>query len=568
MGFAIRPTPGSAFSPLLPAATLLVAYLSLTPLLVLIYGSLSEAPPGAMGGITLAHYAAAYLDPEFYALIGATLRFASGSALLAFVMGTYLAWVCERTDAPLRGVTSTLIVVLFIVPGILETVAWILLLSPRIGLVNLALRALTGNPEIALNIYSLGGMIWTEAVNLYPLVFLLMCAAFRSQDAAMEEASLACGAGTLATLRKITLPLVTPAMLSVLLIVFIRAVEAFEVPALIGVRAGIFVFTTKIYGALQRLRPNYGLAGAYSVTLLLLSFLGVWLYYRATRAAERYSTITGRAYRPKRNDLGLWRYPVALSSLLIVGATAVLPLFNLLWSSLTPYMSVPTVEMLDRLSLESYRELLRLPFARRALGNSLILSFTSATFVMLLTSCIAWITVRSRVKGRTLLDQLAFLPIAIPGIVLGVSILVLYLSLPVPIYGTLWILWVAYVTKYLPYGIRAAAATMIQIHRELEEASAASGATWLQTFGRVVLPLLMPGFVSGWIYIAVASLRELSTSVLLYTQESIVLSILVFDLWESGLYNTVSALGVLMVLFVVLIAWSARRIGAKIGQME
>ena len=553
---------------LLAGAVILVAYFALTPLCVLLYGSFSDAPPGVAGNFTLANYARAYLDPEFYPLFWNTIKFASGASLLSFLLGSYLAWICERTNTPLRNLISTSVIVLFIVPGVLETVAWILLLSPKIGLVNLAARQLIGSADFSINVYSLGGMIWAEAMNLYPLVFLLMSAALRSQDVAMEEASIACGAGNFVTLRKITLRLVTPAMLSVLLITFVRGVESFEVPALIGVRAGIFVFTTKIYSALQRLRPQYGMAGAYAVILLLISVAGVFLYQRLTKAAERFATITGKGYRPRRIDLGHWKYLNALFALGIVGFTAVLPIMNLVWSSLTPYMSVPTVEMIPRLSLKSYQELLQLPFAQKAFINSALLSFLSASAVMLLTSVVAWVTVKSRIRGRSLLDNLAFLPIATPGLVLGVSLLVLYLTLPIPIYGTIWILLIAYVTKYLPYGIRTASASMIQISKELEEASVASGASWLQTFRKVLLPLLMPGFIAGWIYIAVVSLRELSTSILLYTQESVVLSVLVFDLWESGLYSSVAALGVMMVLFLITVTWAARRVGARIGYIE
>ena len=553
---------------LLAGTVLLVAYLALTPLFVLLYGSLRDALPGDAGNFTLANYTRAYLDAEFYPLLWNTIKFAGGSSLLSFLLGSYLAWICERTNTPLRALVSTAVIVLFIVPGILETVAWILLLSPKIGLVNLALRELIGSKEFALNVYSLGGMIWAEAVNLYPLVFLLMAAAFRSQDVSMEEASLTCGAGNWVTLRKITLRLVTPAVLSVLLITFVRAVESFEVPALIGVRAGIFVFTTKIYSALQRLRPQYGMAGAYAVILLLISVAGVFLYHRLTRAAERFTTITGKGYRPRQVDLGGWKYLNALFALVIVTFTAVLPIMNLVWSSLTPYMSVPSAEMISRLSFKSYQDLLQLPFAQRAFINRALLAFISATAVMLLTSVIAWITVKSRLRGRALLDNLAFLPIATPGLVLGVSLLVLYLTLPIPVYGTIWLLWIAYVTKYLPYGIRAASASMIQIGKELEEASIASGASWLQTFKKILMPLLMPGFIAGWIYIAVVSLRELSTSILLYTQDSVVLSVLVFDLWESGSYSSVAALGVMMVMFLIAVTWAARSVGARIGFVD
>ncbi|HXG50335.1 MAG TPA: iron ABC transporter permease [candidate division Zixibacteria bacterium] len=553
---------------LVTTAALLVAYFALTPLFILAYGSLSDAPPGVAGTLSFGNYVRAYSDPEFLPLVRNTLEFATASSFVSFALGSYLAWICERTNAPARSFITAAVLVLFIVPGVLETVAWILLLSPRIGLVNLVVRQLAGSDAFSLNIYSFTGMVWAESMNLYPLVFLLMSAALRSQDGAMEEASLACGASNFATLTRITLRLVTPAMVSAFLITFVRAVEAFEVPALIGARAGVFVLTTKIYGALQRLRPQYGVAGAYAMILLAISSAGVFCYYRLTKMAERYATITGKGYRPRRVDLGAWKYPNACLALAVVGLTAVLPVVNLVWSSLTPYLSVPSLEMLPHLSLKSYSELAGLPFARRAFLNSALLSFLSASSVMLLTSVVAWVTVKSRMRARFLLDNLAFLPIAIPGLVLGVSLLVLYLTLPVPVYGTLWILFIAYVTKYLPYGIRAASASMIQIGRELEEASTASGAVWRQTFVRIVLPLLMPGFVAGWIYIAVVSLRELSTSILLYTQESMVLSVLVFDLWESGLYSNVAALGVLMVLFLVAIAWIARRIGARVGSVD
>ena len=546
----------------------LICYLALTPLVMLVYYSVTDASPGAWGNFTLDHYAKAYLDPDFLPLLWNTLKFALASSLLAFSLGTFLAWLCERTNSPFRTLIGIFVVILFIIPGILETVAWILLLSPKIGMLNLALRHFMGSAAVVLDIYSFGGMVWAEAMGLYPLVFLLMSAAFRSQDVLMEEASLTCGAGTLTTLCRITLRLVTPAMMSVFLIVLVRAVEAFEVPALIGVRAGVFVLTTKIYSALQRLRPFYGVAGAYAMVLLALSSLGLYFYYRATRAAERFATITGKGYRPTRIDLGGWKYLFGCLGLFLTGCTTLLPVINPIWSSLTPYMAPPSAELLSQLSFKSYHQLYQFPFAARAFWNSVALSFGSATAVMLVTSCAAWITVKSKLPGRFLIDTLAFLPIAIPGIVLGVSLLVLYLTLPIPIYGTLWILLAAYITKYLPYGIRSASASMIQISNELEEASVVSGAGWAQTFWRVILPLLMPGFLAGWVYIAVVSLRELSTSILLYNQETIVLSILVFDLWEAGLYNSVAALGVLMVGFLTVVTWGARKVGARIGYVE
>jgi iron(III) transport system permease protein len=223
---------------------------------------------------------------------------------------------------------------------------------------------------------------------------------------------------------------------------------------------------------------------------------------------------------------------------------------------------------MGKLTLANYTYVLNYPLALTAFKNSFYLSVGSATLVMLLTSVIAWITVKSKLRGRAFLDNMTFIPIAMPGIVLGVSLIWVYLTLPIPIYGTIWVLLLAYITKFMPYGIRAASASMIQINKELEEASLASGGTWFQTFRKVLLPLLMPGFVAGWIYISIIALRELSTSILLYSYDSTVLSIMAFDLWEGGQYTYVCALGVLMVLLLVAMAFIARKLGARVGIAE
>src|SRR6059036_1209416 len=370
-----------------------------------------------------------------------------------------------------------------------------------------------------------------------------------------------------------------PAMFGVLLIMFVRGIEAFEVPALVGVPAKISVFTTKIFLAIHQFPSDFGLAGAYAVTLLVISTVGVLIYQRITRGEERYATVTGKGYRPRVIDLGLWKYVTCASAFLIFFLAVVLPVFILLWSSFIPYYGVPSAELMAKLTLANYKYILNYPLALTAFKNSFYLSVGSATLVMLLTSVIAWITVKSKLPGRVLLDNLTFIPIAMPGIVLGVSLIWVYLTLAkvaesagflgfLNIYGTIWVLLLAYITKFMPYGIRTASASMIQINKELEEASLASGGTWLQTFTKILLPLLMPGFVAGWIYISIISLRELSTSILLYSYNSTVLSIMAFDLWEGGQYTYVCALGVLMVLLLVTMAFVARKLGARVGIAE
>ncbi len=554
---------------ILIGAIAFVLYLAGVPLVMLLYGSIRSAPIGEPGATyTIQNYVKAYFDKEFYFLLLNSIYYGLGTYTLTFLIGTFLAWVSERTNTPLKKLFVVMSLIPFIIPGILSTISWILLLSPKIGLINLVVKDFLGLESAPFNIYTMWGMIWAESIHLYPLVFLLMSAAFRNMDTSLEEAALTAGSSTFSTFCRVTLPLMRPAMFSVLLINFIRGIEAFEVPALIGVPAKISVFTTKIFLAIHQFPSDFGLAGAYAVTLLVISTTGVLIYGRITRREERYATVTGKGYRPRVIDLGVWKYLTLGVSFLIFFLAVILPVFVLLWSSFIPYYGVPSRELMEKMTWANYQYILNYPLALTAFKNSFYLSVGSATLVMLLTSLIAWITVKTKLPGRALLDNMTFIPIAMPGIVLGVSLIWVYLTLPIPIYGTIWVLLLAYITKFMPYGIRAASASMIQINKELEEASLTAGGTWFQTFRKVILPLLMPGFTAGWIYISIIALRELSTSILLYSYNSTVLSIMAFDLWEGGQYTYVCALGVLMVLLLVTMAFVARKLGARIGIAE
>jgi len=551
---------------LIPAGVILVvAYLAMTPLAMLLYGSLQSGFMVGDGQFTLANYIEAYSDREFYSLFLNSLIYAVGVSLFTFLIGTILAWICERTNTPGRKIFTLLAVTTYIIPGVLLTISWILLLSPRIGLFNNLLVRLFGLAEPPLTIYSYWGMIWAASVHLYPLNFLIMSAAFRSMDSSLEEAAWAAGANNFTCLRQITLKILRPALLSTMLILFIRGIESFEVPALIGVPARIFVFTTKIYEAASGFPPALGLAGANASILLLISVIGVFLYQKTTAQKENFTTITGKGFRPRIIDLGRSKYLCSGGCILFFVLTLLLPVLALLGTSFSRHMVALTPEAFKNFSLEEYRFVLSYPIITRAFRNSIILAASSATVVMFLTSIIAWITVRTKIPGKWMLDALTFIPIAIPGVIMGVSMIFVYLTLPIPIYGTLWILLVAYVTLYLPYGIRVSSATMMQIHKELEEASTTSGASWAQTFFRIVLPLLLPGFLSGWIYVAIISLRELSASIFLVGQGTEVLSTVVFALWDGGSISSVAALGVLMTLFLIVIALIVERWQRTLG---
>lgn len=547
---------------------LFVFYLAGVPVALLLWGSVKVGSPTEVSALTLENFREAYTNPRSYILLWNSLLYAAGTCFFSLTLGTSMAFIIERTNTPFKSLFTAMALVPLIIPGILHTIAWILLLSPRIGVINRVLTSLLGMEEAPFSVYSLGGMIWVEGLHLSPLVFVIMLAAFRSMDPALEEAALTSGANVLTTFFRITFQLARPAIAAAMLIMFIRGLESFEVPALIGLEGDVRVFTSRIFLALKEFPPNYGLAAAFSVGLLLISVIGILFYNRITAHNKRFATVTGKGFRPHIIDLGRWRYLTSLIFVLYFLFLVGLPMFILFWTSLNKYYTIPALDKLGNLTLDNYLFVFNMARARTALINSFILSIGSATIVMLLTAVISWITIRTRWPGRVALDVVTFLPITIPGIVLGVSLIWVYLILPIPIYGTLWILLLAYITRYLPYGVRTNSASMVQIHDELEEAAAVAGGSWLQTFRRVTLPLLKPGLIAGWIYVVVVSFRELSSSILLYSSKSIVLSILIFDLWDSGQFTIVAALSVIMVLLLIILVTVAHRLGAYFGIRE
>src|SRR5262245_3573553 len=547
----------------------LTVYLGIVPLGFLLWQSFFTPQSAAKAAqFTLGNYQQAYGSAETWVLFWNSLQFASGTAILAFVLGTLLAWMNERTNTPFKALFFALSIIPLVIPGILFTVSWILLGSPKIGLINLALQRLFGTDAVFFNVYSMGGMIWVDALHYSPMAFLLMTAAFRAMDPALEESAVMSGASVWQVVTKVTLPLVWPAIFATLLILFVRAIESFEVPALLGLPVGIQVFTSAIYQAVHRYPSQVGLASSYAVTLLLITTVGVYFQSVLSSRGNKYATMTGKGFRPRQIDLGPWRYAAVGVFLLYFLFIVVLPFAVLVWSSFQKFYSVPSMEAIQRMTLEPYRTVFDHPGLWRAVWNSLLLAVGCATLIMLVTSVICWIVVKTKLPGRWLLDNIASLPMVFPGIVLGLSIMILYLYFPIGVYGTIWILLIAYITRFLPYGLRYNTTSMLQIHKELEESAAMSGASWATTFRRIILPLLKPGLVAGWIYIMIVSIRELSSSILLYSPGNEVLSILIWELWENGQYVELSALGVMFIIALFILVMVAQWVGSKFGIKE
>jgi iron(III) transport system permease protein len=366
---------------------------------------------------------------------------------------------------------------------------------------------------------------------------------------------------------RITLRLATPALAASFLILFVRSIESFENPALIGLPVGIQVFTSSIYEALHAYPSNVGLASTYAVALLAITSVGIYWQSRFSKHGGRYATVSGKAFRPRMMDLGRWRYAAGAFFLTYAALVIGLPFLVLVWSSLQRFYAVPSLAAVKNVSLANYRAVFEYPSIGLAVWNSIFLAFTTATAIMALTAVVGWVVLRTRIPGRWLLDNLASLPMVMPGLVVGLALMVCYLALGDGIYGTIWILLIAYMTRFLPYGMRFNATSLLQLHKELEDSARLSGANWFTSFRRIVLPLLKPGLIAGWIYIVIVSMRELSSSVLLYSPDSVVVSVVLWELWQNGQYVQLSALGVMMiaVLFVcVLVAQSlGRRFGIK-----
>lgn len=546
----------------LGAVALAVGYLALVPLVYLMWGTFFDA-----AGFTVGGFQRAYSNNRIGELFGNSLAFAVGAAVLSLSVGTTLAYLNVRTAVPFKALFFAASIVPLIIPGILYTISWIFLASPQIGLLNAALEPVFGSAPF--DIFTIWGMIWVEGLHSSPIVFLLMVAAFRSMDPSLEESALMSGATRIQTLRKVTLPLVRPALLSAVLIILITSLESFEVPALLGLQNGIYVFTSRIYFVLRTYPPDLAAAGALAVSLLVIAVIGVALArLLAGRGSKTYQTITGKGFRPRPMELGKWKPVVGAGILLYFFATVLAPLIVLVYTSLLPFYRAPSLSAIQSFTLENYVSVLNLNQAQTALQNSLVLGLSTATAVMAFMAVAAWIAVRSRIPGRGLLEQLTFVPLVIPGLVLGLSLSFVYLRSPIPIYGTIFILLIAYCTKYMPYGMRYATTSMGQISGELEESALVCGASWFQTFRRVLLPLLSPGILAGWVYILVVSFRELSSSILLYSPGNEVLSILIFEQYENGQFTVLAALGVLMVLTLVVLVGIAYKLGAKVGLRE
>lgn len=545
---------------------LLVVFVGLVvpPIFMLGKIALTDSDTGAL---TLGNFADIVPRLTQADLLWNTLVFAVSSTVLSFTFGSLLAWFAERTNAPFRRLVYISAFTSFAFPTVIQVLGWIFLLGPRNGAINQLLVGRLGVLSEPFDVQSMAGMIFVESVLWTPVVFLLMVVPFRSMDATLEEAGRAAGASGPQVFSRITLRLAVPSGLAVLLITVVRNLEAFEVPAMLGLPGGVNVLTTEIFTRLKAtVVPDYGQVSAYSTLLMLLVLPLLYGYYQATKGQGKYATITGKGMKSRRTLLGRRYRWLAGAFMLTLPALVIAPILVLFWGSLFPFYRSPSTDALAAASLDNYRDLFA-PGSQvvPTMVTTGVVAIVVATVVVLLTAAAAWVIVRSRVPGRASLDFVSVIPLAVPGIVLGVGVLWAYVGSPLPIYGTVAILVVAYLVRAIPYTMRFNHAGILGISGELEESALVAGATYRIMLQRVLVPLLLPALFTGWVYAFLMTARELPVALLLQSADNRMVSVTIWNLWEIGQVTRAAALSVLVALVLTALGWVLQWVSDRFG---
>ena len=567
-GFArLKPQGMTVFATGLSAFLLILIGL---PVAMVVLMSLRTGFPGEDVPFTLENFAEVYLTPRTYEVLGNTLVFAVGSVAVTLLIAVPLVWILMRTDIPLKKTIYVLLTIGILIPVFLRTIAWILVLSPRIGLLNKWLQEWFALSSPPFNLYSLTGMAFVQGVSFVPGAFFMLAAAYRSMDPSLEEAAYTSGVGKLRTFLKINIPITLPAIAAVMVYLFMTAIAVFEVPAIIGLPSRILVLSSLIYTSTTPSTglPEYGVAGAYGAIMLVLGLALAFLYVRLVKQGKKYTVITGRGYRPREIALGRWKWAALAFVFFYLAIEVFIPFVVLLWASLLPYLQLPSAEALSSLTLKHYIEIPTHTGARPFI-NTLILMFLVPTLTMVLSVLVSWVVIRTQVSFRGFLDTLAFVPHAVPGILMAVGLAYLGLAYRdyFPLYGTVFIIVLAHTINWIAYGTRTTNSVMIQVHRELEEAGRVSGASAPRVLGKIVLPLIAAGVLNSWIWIGMLSYREVTMSLTLMTRSNVVISTVVWQFWGSGWIPQVSALGVILILFATLVVGAVRLVLSRIGEI-
>jgi iron(III) transport system permease protein len=491
-----------------------------------------------------------------------TLTVSVAATVMALVFGFVMAWILTRTNVPGRHLFEQLMAVPYYLTPLLGALAWSLLGSPESGFINQAWRALGGNGHL-IDINTAYGIAWVMALFEGSVAFVMIAAVMKSMDPALEEASQIMGASRLRTMLRITLPLVVPGVLGAAIFVFAEMLGSFAAALVLGTPSRYYVITTAIYQLVQQYPPKIQVAAAMGVSLFAVMFFMLFLYRRIVMAGS-YVTITGKAFRPRVADIGPLRYVLLGICLLYLFAAVGLPLVTLLYASLQKIaVAFPAA---GNWTLDNFRVAMTMNAVRSALGNSLLLGFGTATIGVVLMGLLAWLIYRSKLPAAGLIEYVVMFPQAVPRLVFAFGLMWAWVVFPIPIYGTLWLLLIAYLTVFMPLGVRTIAGVMLQIDKSLEECAQMCGASWAFRVRTVTIPLLVPGLVAAWLLLFIASIRELGASILLMGPHSKVITPSIVESWFGTSSELTAALALIQTLVVavamIVLVAITRRVGA------
>jgi iron(III) transport system permease protein len=524
------------------------------PLLSLLLGSVRGE-----GGLNLDHFGEVFTGRLYLQALKNSLVLGAWTGLFSLLIGVVMAFAVSRTDVPGKRLLQLTASLSYLSPPFLTAIAFVYLFSPNAGLVNVFMRDVAGLPWLTFNVFSMAGLVLVTVLHTFPYVYLLASSALQSVDASYEEAAQILGAGKLRTALSITAPLVAPAILSGTLLAFVNAIALFGSQAIIGLPGRIVTLPTRIY-ALFDYPPEYGLASALSLVFVVLTVAALYLQ-RSFLAKRSYVTLGGKGSRPQLMELGIFRWVVFGFALIIFVIAILAPYATLIAVSFSKSWGL---EFWKNLTLANYKFiLLEYNVTQRAILNSLFLATIAATLAVFLGVVMGWIDLRTRIPGRKVLDYASLIPLGLPGIVVAVALIQFWLAMPIALYGTLTILLLAYVGRYLPLGVRAANASLRQVDPSLEESAQILGASWTTTLREVTLPLIRPGLFAGWLLVFVPVIQELSASILLFSSSSITLAVAVYNLYETGYIEPVAALAMVNMAIIGVAIWLAYRIGGR-----
>jgi len=506
------------------------------------------------GAFSLENFATLVMEPEFRGPMVTTLILATSASVFCCLAAAPMGWLVARTDLPFSKVVRALVTASFVTPPFLGAIAWELLAAPNSGMLNKLYRELTGAEmgDHIFNIYSMGGLIFVISCYTFPYIFVLISNALDRIPGDLEDASSMLGGSTWTTARRITIPLALPALLAGMLIAFLQAMTLFGSPAILALPAGFHTMTTKIWSLFQ-FPPKQELAAAASLPLLVLTVMLLRAQHMIL-GRKGYSVVGGKTGDPRLIRLGIWKWPAVVFVFGIMMLPIFLPYFALLNAAISPIAT--TLVTPATATFNNIWFAFGLSSTKTALQNTFLLGALTATIGTVMALVIGYITVRRAVAGHQALGFLATAPIAIPGIVLGVGLFLAYTRPPFVLYGTIWILLLAYLTIELPAAFQQLSSAYRAVGADLEDASRILGATRLQALRHVTAPLLRTSVIATWCFIFVATIRELSAAIILFTSDTKVVSVLIFDLKESGDLGAIAVLGIMMLVitFAVVIA--------------